>query len=462
MAKPVYPYIPNSEPAQKQRLLDGIGIDSVEDIYAEIPDHLRFKGRMNLPEPLLSEYAMKRHVLQILAKNRNCRDNLNFLGGGTWQHHVPSVCDTIIGRDEFLSAYVGDAYSDHGKFQALFEYASMMGELVGMDVVATPTYDWANAAAFCARMASRKNGRAEVVMASTTSPSRLMVIENYLKPRISLVQVAHDPETGALDLEDLRSKVSDATAAVYFENPSFLGFIEMQGAAIAEIAHAAGAELIVGVDPSSLGVLSAPASYGADYVCGDVQPFGIHMQWGAGLSGFMATRDEPDYVAEYPNLLFGITTTTKEGEYGFGEVFYERTSYATREEGKDFVGTTTALYGIIAGVYLALMGPQGMRELGEGIMQRAAYAIDVLDDIPGVQTPRFKSPVFKEFVVNFDGTNRSVRDINKALLDHGVFGGHDLSRDFPELGQSALYCVTEVHTQADIDALATALRAVTA
>ena len=163
-------------------------------------------------------------------------------------------------------------------------------------------------------------------------------------------------------------------------------------------------------------------------------------------------------MAEYPSLLYGITTTTEQGEYGFGEVFYERTSYASREKAKDFLGTMAQLYGIVAGVYLSLMGPQGMREIGEGILQRAAYVTGLLSEVPGVRAPHHSGPFFKEFVVNFDGTGRTVADINKALLEHDIFGGRDVSRDFPELGQSALYCVTEIHTQADLDRLATALR----
>src|SRR5690606_12529089 len=333
--KIVYPYIANSAPGVREELLREIGIDSVEEIYKEIPDHLRFKGKMNIPGPILSEYELKRHVESILAKNKSTNDYLSFLGAGIWQHYVPAVVDTIISRDEFLTAYVGDFYADHGKGQALFETASMIGELVDMDVVSTPTYDWANAIAISCRMASRMTGRKEILVAGTMSPSRLAVVRNYCKPDIRVNTVAFHHDTGLMDLDDLRNRLSSDTAAVYFENPSYLGFIETQGHEISAIAKEAGAEVIVGVDPSSLGVVAAPAQYGADIVCGELQPFGIHMQWGGGLSGFIATRDEERYVAEYPTLLYGLTTTEKEGEYGFGQVWYERTSYGSREKGKD-------------------------------------------------------------------------------------------------------------------------------
>lgn len=457
MSETVYPYIANSVPKVKKRMLDAIGLKSADDIFAEIPEHLRYKGTLNLPKPLLSEYEMRRHVEGLLARNQSCNDHLSFLGGGTWQHYVPAVVDTIIERDEFLTAYVGDAYADHGKFQAMFESSSMIGELVDMDVVNTPTYDWANAAAIAIRMASRMNGRKQVVVAGTMSPGRLAVVRNYCLPDIVVDVVAYDTKSGLLLLEDLKAKISSVTTAVYFENPSYLGMVETQGEAIAQIAHASGAEVIVGVDPSSLGVLTPPAQYGADIVCGELQPLGIHMQWGGGLAGFIATRDEEKYVAEYPSLLFGLTTTSQEGEHGFGQVYYERTSYASRERGKDFIGTTTALYGLAAGVYLALMGPQGMRDLSLGIMQRAAYAADEIGSLPGVRAPYFTAPGFKEFVVNFDGTGMTVAEINHALLEHHIFGGKDLSREFLELGQSALYAFTEVHTKDDIKKLVLAL-----
>ena len=168
-----------------------------------------------------------------------------------------------------------------------------------------------------------------------------------------------------MDLDDLKSKVTDKTAAIYFENPSYLGFIETGGQVISDIAHDSGALCIVGVDPISLGVLEPPVHYGADIVCGDLQPLGIHMNYGGGQSGFMATMDEERFVMEFPSRLFGIAPTVVEGEYGFGDVAYDRTSFSHhREHGKEYVGTQTALWGITAGVYLATLGPKGMEEIG--------------------------------------------------------------------------------------------------
>jgi glycine dehydrogenase subunit 1 len=456
----VYPYIPNSVTEIKERMLKQVGAESVEDFYEDVPQNLRLKEKMKLPKPFLDEYGLKTHVEGILGKNTTCGEYLSFLGGGCYQHHVPAVCDEVNQRGEFLTAYAGEPYDDHGRFQALFEYTSMMGELLNMDVVNVPTYDGFQAAATSLRMASRITGRREVLVSRTISPDKLSKIRDYCKPEMEIKLLGYDPETGQLDLNALKAQISSATAAVYFENPSYLGFIETHGDRISQIAHDHSTISVVGVDPISLGILTPPADYGADIVCGDIQPLGMHMQFGGGQAGFIATRDEETYVMEYPSRLFGIAPTSVEGEYGFGDVAYERTSFAVREEGKEWVGTAAALWGITAGVYLALMGPQGMVEIGEGIMARARYAMMQLDKIKGVKAPLFRSPHFQEFVVNFDGTGKTVAEINKALLARGIFGGVDLTKEFPELGHTALYCVAEVHTKDDIDRLVSGLKEV--
>jgi glycine dehydrogenase subunit 1 len=457
--KITHPYIPNSEPHVKKQMLDYLGMSSSEDIYKEIPAQLRFHGKLGIPEPIMSEYRLQRHVEGLLKKNENAKDNLCFLGGGTWQHHIPAVCDTIIARDEFLTAYVGDAYSDHGKFQALFETSSMLGDLTGFEACNTPTYDWANAIAIACRMASRTSGKKEILLSANMSPGRKSVVKNYCKPGIAIKEIGFDGN-GLLDIEDLKAKLSAKTAAVYFENPSYLGTIEAGAAQICSIAKAAGALTIVGVDPTSLGILEAPANYGADYAVGDLQPLGLHMSWGGGLGGFICTRDTKEFLGEYPSLLFGICNTSKEGEYGFGEVYYERTSYASREKGKDFIGTCAALHGIVAGVYMALMGPQGFAELGESILQRVAYAKAAIGKIPGVKIS-FSGISYCDFLVNFDGCGKTAAEVNKALFKYHIFGGKDVSREFP-VGQSALFSITEVHEKEDIDKLISALREICA
>jgi len=455
----VHPYIPNSVPAVKAEMLKELGIKDIEELYREIPDHLRFKGKLNIPPGFPSEYALKQHVEGILKKNQTCLDNLNFLGGGCWQHYVPAVCDEINRRSEFLTAYAGEPYEDHGRFQSLFEYQSLMGELLDMDVVNVPTYDWCQSAATTIRMACRITKRSKALVSGYISPERMSAIKNYCHPVVKIETIEHDPKSGLLDLDQLDSilRKENDTAGVYFENPNYFGIIETQGEKISSLIHAKGGLSLAGVDPISLGVLKPPVQYGADIVCGDIQPLGMHMQYGGGQGGFIATRDEEKFVMEFPSRLFGITKTEVEGEYGFGDVAYERTSFDKREAGKEFVGTHSALWGITAGVYLALMGPQGMKDLGQTLLQKSLYAQKTLEKIPGLKVPKFRSSHFKEFIVDFNQTGKTVKEINKALLDHNIFGGKDLSSDFPELGQCALYCITEIHTKDNIDRLAASL-----
>ncbi|MCT4595448.1 MAG: aminomethyl-transferring glycine dehydrogenase subunit GcvPA [Anaeromicrobium sp.] len=454
-----HPYIPNSDLEIQNEMLKEIGLNSLEELHDEVPESLKLKENMKLPKPFKSEYELKRHVERILKKNKSCNDYLNFIGAGCAQHYVPAICDEINSRGEFLTAYGGEPYNDHGRFQSLFEYESMVGELVDMDVVNVPTMDGPQASATSIRMASRMSGRKEVLIPKVLDKEKFLIIKNYCSPDINLIEVDYDRETGYMNLEDLKNKVSDNTAAVYFENPTFLGVIEPNGDEISKIAHGVGAISVVGVDPSSLGLLIPPSKYGADIVCGDLQPLGIHMNYGGGQSGFMATRDEEKYVMEFPSRLFGIAPTNVEGEYGFGDVAYDRTSFGHhREHGKEYVGTQSALWGITAGVYLATMGPVGMRELGEGILQRSQYAIEKINEIKGVKGSYFNSISFKEFVVDFNGTGKTVDEINRELLKKEIFGGKDLSKDFKELGECALYCVTEIHTKEDIDRLVNGIK----
>ena len=373
---------------------------------------------------------------------------------------MPAVCDEINGRAELLTSYGGWPYSDHGKYQALFEYQSLIGELVGMEVVGTLTYDWGAAADSAVLMACRVTGRDQILVPATASPDRLEQMRGFTKPVATIQRVRCDRKTGLMDLDDLKAKVSEHTGAVYIEQPGYLGIIETQAPKIARIAKAAGAMTLVGVDPISLGVLEAPGEYGADLVVGELQPLGIHMYGGGGVAGFIASHDDEAMVAEHPSFLVSITPATDQGQFGFGVSTMERTSYDKRHDLTDYYGTTQWLWGITAAVYLSLMGPRGLADVGEGIMQRAAYAAGRINRIKGVKAPLHAAPFFKEFVVNFDRAGKTVAAVNRALKPRGILGGKDLSKEFPAFGQSALYCVTEVHGKDEIDALVTALKEV--
>lgn len=467
----IHPYIPNSIPEIKKKMLEKIGVKDIEELYKEIPEKLRFKGKMNIPGPILSEHELKKEIMKILSKNKTCEDYLNFLGGGCWQHYVPVVCDEIVSRAEFLTAYAADVYSDLGKYQAFFEFQSQLGELVGMDAVCLPVYSWGSATGFALRMASRITKRNEVLIPEIISPERLSTINNLCNSAashtsIKIKKLHYDQKTGQISLDDLRKEISSNTAAVYFENPSYLGFLETQGREISNIAKEKGALNIVGVDPISLGLIEPPSHYGADMIVGTIQPLGIHMNCGGGTGGFIATRDDERFIAEYPSFLISITDTVKPSEYGFGQCTYERTSYFSRNEGgkiversKDFIGTISNLWAIAASVYMSLMGPQGFQEIGKTIMEKNLYAKQLISELPGVKL-LFDSYNFKEFVVNFDKTRKAVKEINQSLLKYDIFGGKDISQEFPKLGESALYCITEIHSQEDIEYLVKSLKEV--
>ncbi len=455
-----HPYMANSTEALEQELLEAVGARSVEQLFVQIPAEHRLKGDLDLPPALPSEVDLRRHLLDLLSRNESCERNLSFLGGGIWQHHVPAVVDEIVRRSEFVTPVWGTPSSDHGRNQAWFEFASQLGELVGMEFVGLPVYSWGAAAGHAVRMAARLTGRAHILVPSTISPERLAVIRTLcgspeLADSIEVELVGFDRDTGGIDLDDLRAKLSPRTAAVLFDNPSFLGGIEPNAAEIATLARERGAETIVGVDPSSLGILAPPSAYGADIVVGTTQPLGVHMSCGGGAGGFIATRDDERYAHQYPTLILSIARTIA-GEHGFGISLFEQTSYGAREDGNDWTGNSVYLWAVANAVYMTMLGPEGFAELGRAIIGRSHYAARRLAAVDGVKI-RFPEGFFKEFVVDFSGTGKTVAEVNAALRERGIFGGNDLSRDFPELGQSALYCVTEVHTQADLDRLASAV-----
>ena len=280
----IHPYMPNSVPEIEGEMLREIGVGDVSEIYRSvIPEDLLFQGEMDLPDPIPSEQALKRHMNGLLAQNTSTAEALSFLGAGCYQRYIPAVCDEIANRSEFLTAYCGDTYSDHGKMQAIFEYASMMAELLELDVVSYPTYDAGQAVSSSFRMAFRlRPDRKEILIPAHMSPEIRSQAEAYCAPFGTLVPVA-DPG-GILDLEDLKAKLSENTAAVFLENPSFLGVFQPKAREVMDLAHQAGALGIVMPEVSSLGVMDPPARYGADLTCGDIQPLGIHMQYGSGWS----------------------------------------------------------------------------------------------------------------------------------------------------------------------------------
>ncbi|HSB05053.1 MAG TPA: aminomethyl-transferring glycine dehydrogenase subunit GcvPA [Thermodesulfobacteriota bacterium] len=451
----VHPYIPNSVPEVKKRMMEEMGIKDVEELFRDLP--VRSKPP-KLPGPM-SEYDLRKHILGILAKNRD--DLLIFCGSGCWPHYVPAVVDEIINRTEFKTAYLGEPESEKGKMQALFEFQSLVAELIEMDVVINSVYSEPASAGEAANMARRLTGRSEILVPRNMNYEKLQVMKSYTEwsgGRIN--QITYQPQNGKLDTNDLKKKISSKTAAVFIDNPSYFGILEDQVDQIAEITHDHGAIFIVSVDPSSLGVMRAPGDYQADIVVGSGQPLGLHMNYGGNSLGFFGCRSDEKYLDQLPGYVAAVTTTMDGKDKAYLDTLWEkRHFFFQRENATSMIGSSSNLCAIGAAVYLSLLGPQGMREIGEGVFQRTDYAIQQISKIKKVKTPVFEAPHFKEFIINFDKTERTVKEINKILLNkHGIVGGKDLSQDFPGLGQSALFCVTEVHGSGEIDKLADAIR----
>jgi len=460
-----HPYMASSNIKNYRHMMDLVGVSDIDDLFEQIPASHRSTKVLQIGPTLSSEVSLYRHISDTLRKNDTCEENLNFLGAGCWQHYVPAICDEIVSRAEFLTPVWGTPSSDHGRNQAWFEFASQLGELVGMEFVGLPVYSFGTAGGHAIRMAARLTGRSKVLLPGTMDPERMAVIKTYcgfeeLSGYIELISLDLDPDTGRIDLDDLEKKLDGTVAAVYFDNPNYLGVIESDARVISDLAHKFGAEVIVGIDPISLGVLAAPSEYGADIVVGTTQPLGVHMNCGGGVGGFIATRDEERYAREYPTLQVSLSPTTVPGEMAFGLTLFEQSSYGSREQGKDWTGNSVYLWAIANAVYMSLLGPQGFKEIGTTILERSHYASMRIAELPGVRV-LWPSGFFKEFVVNFDEIKLSVEEVNNRLRKEGIFGGKDLSIDFPELGKSALYCVTEVHTMEDLDRLVETLRRVT-
>jgi glycine dehydrogenase subunit 1 len=449
--------IPNFTDEARRRLLDAIGAKDVNDLFSDMPSTICLKRPLKLPRPL-SEHEVRREVEKILSRNVAEGEILSFLGGGIWLHIVPAVVDAIASRAEFLTSYTPyQPEASQGMLQALFEYQSLMSELLDMPVVNCSMYDWASALGEGARMACRLTGRKKVLYPHFIHPERLAVLRTYTEAAgIRLIEVSNRIEDGQVDIEDLKNKVSSDTAVLYVENPSYLGPLMTNLTELSEIVHDIGGLFMMGVDPTSLGLLRPPSHYGADIAVGEGQPLGSYINFGGPLLGIFACRDDPAFIRQIPGRLIGMTTT-KDGQTGYCMVLQTREQHIRREKATSNICTNEALMALRAAVYLALLGPKGLRSLGEYVTIMANYLMRLLSYIDGVEAPAFNAPHFKEFTLTIKKRGMSVKDLNIKLLKHGMIGGHPVVEAFPELGESALCCVTERHTKDDLERFARAI-----
>lgn len=462
----VHPWLPNSPENIKKEMLKAIGIKSIEELFADIPEGARFKGDWNKLEigfgRPLSEIEIRKYIEKLFSKNKVFMNPPPFIGGGAWPHYVPAVVKYIMSRGEFYTAYTPyQPELSQGLMQALFEYQSMMADLLELEIVNSSMYDWASATAEAFLMAMRIQKRKNrVLVPSTMNPYHRPVVKAYTEPKgLKIEEVKHDKETGLMDLEDLKEKLAPKdVAAVYIENPSFLGFIEENAKAIGEIAHDYGALFIMGVDPISLGVLEAPGKLGADIAVGEGQPLGLGMNFGGPYLGIFAAKWDMRIVRQMPGRIMGLTTTLDGKEMGFAMILQTREQHIRREKATSNICTNEMLCALGAAVYMALLGKHGFKKLGELIMYRSHYAAKKLNEIDGVKAPVFKSEFFKEFTVNFDGAGVKYETIHEELLKRDIHGGLYVGKWFPELGETALFCVTEMHDKNDIDKLVSSIK----
>jgi len=328
-------------------------------------------------------------------------------------------------------------------------------EILEIDVVNSSMYDMATAVAEAARMTVRvKKRRSRFLVPGTINPEHYNVIHTYTEPAdIEVERIDFDAKTGLMSLQDLKSKIDDQVAGVYIENPSYLGFIETQVDEINKIVHDNGALLVAGVDVLSLGLLRPPGDYGADIVVAEGQHLGSPMTFGGPLLGIFGCLNDRKLIYQMPGRLVGMTKTEEEPyEDGYVLTLSPREQHIRREKATSNICSNQALAAVTAAIYMSLLGPTGLKQVGETIAYNANYTAKMFDKIPGVQAPSIGQSIWKEFVVRFEN-GVTAKTIHEGLLERGLHGGRILTEEFPAFGESMLFCVTEVHSKETIDEL---------
>jgi glycine dehydrogenase subunit 1 len=444
------PYIPHSE-EDRNAMLAAIGVRSIEALFEDVPEHVRFP-ELDLP-PALSEMEARWELEMLAEADLTAADGPSFLGAGAYRHFVPAVVDSFLRRGEFYTAYTPyQPEVSQGTLQAIFEYQTMICALTGMEVSNASHYDGATATAEAVITAInvRRMKRRKVVLSPFVHPEYRAVVRTYTQGMGLSIVGDEDPQA---DLPDLVDRVDGDTACLILQTPNFLGQIEdLQG--LVDVVHEKKSLLIVVADPISLGLLKPPGSFGADVVVGDGQGMGAGLNFGGPYLGFFATRMK--HVRKMAGRLVGQTVDA-EGERGFVLTLSTREQHIRRERATSNICTNQGLMVLAAAVYMATLGRCGMRQVAELCYHRAHYAADRIDELADYAVLRDK-PFFKEFVVRCP---RPVKEVNDRLLDEcGIIGGYDLGRDYPHLKNHMLLCVTEMNPREEIDELVEALEEV--
>ncbi len=438
--------------ADREQMLAAIGVSTVDELFRDIPQGVRFDRELDL-EPALSEPELVAHLEQLAARNVGSGRELSFLGAGIYDHYVPAVVDTILLRGEFLTAYTPyQPELSQGVLQAIFEYQTAICELTGMDVSNASGYDGTTVAADACYMAKHITGRTRVVVTEATSPQVRQVLKTYA-PGFGL-EIVEVPHTGGVTDPAAVAAAAEDAAAVIFQQPNFFGCLE-PAPDLAAAAVDAGALAVAHVDPVSLGVLEAPGRYGCAIVAGEGQGAGNAQSYGGPHYGFLACR--ADHVRRMPGRIVGETTDV-DGRRGYVLTLSTREQHIRREKATSNITTNQTLLALGGLIYLTWLGPAGLREIGETCMALAGYARGRLEEA-GLDWLFPDETTFKEFAVR---VGRNARDVVAAARERGVHPGYALGRDYPGLDDCLLVAVTEKRTPADIDRLAEVLAEVAA
>lgn len=440
-------FVPNTDSDRKE-MLDKIGVNSFDELIKAIPEEVRLKNDLNLP-PRLSEYEVVKLLENYSNKNVTAASHVCFMGGGAYDHFVPSIVGSIIERPEFKTAYTPyQAEVSQGTLQAMYEFQSMICQLTGMDVSNASMYDGGSALAEACLMANAHNRKNEIIIAGSLNPKYLQVVETITAGRNLSFKMVAD-ENGTCDLAALKNEISDKTSAVIVQHPNAYGNLE-DVFEIEKIVHEKKVMYIAVINPISLGVLATPAEYNADIAIGEGQGLGISLNFGGPYLGIFTCKNE--LVRKIPGRLSGVTEDEL-GRRGFVLTLQTREQQIKREKATSNICTNQGLFMLAATVYMATMGKEGIREVAEQSMQRAHYLASEIAKIPGFKISIDK-PFFNEFLVE---TPVAAKDIIAAGEKDGFLPGVDTAR-FPECKQGLLVAVTEKRTKEEMDSFVNFLK----
>ena len=431
-------YLPKS-PADRDAMMKAIGIRSVDELFSPIPAEFRLKRDLAVPRQMAESEIVD--WFKQRAKE-NGEGYTSFLGAGAYFHYRPVVIDALVQRGEFLTSYTPyQAEFAQGTLQAIFEFQTMISELTGMDLANASLYDGSTGAAEAVLMAVRITGRRSAVIARSVHPEYREVLSTYATHQAIPLKTLSFTGSGTIDLEELEKAVGDDTACVLIQSPNFFGTIE-DVEAIAEIAHKRGALLIVSIaEAASLGIVEPPRP--ADIVAMEAQSFGVPLGFGGPYCGVIATKDK--FVRQMPGRLAG-QTVDKNGKRGFVLTLATREQHIRREKATSNICTNQALVALMVNIFMTVYGKIGLRELAKQNLAKTAYAAGQFAKHAKVLFAG--APRFNEFVVQ---TSEDPYAINSRLLEHKIVGGFPLKKFYPEFGNAALWCCTELTTRPMID-----------